>query len=82
MKKVLSILLFTICTLSFSTAQNLGINTTGNPANPSAGLDVDFNNKGVLIPRVALTSLTDGATITSPATSLLVYSAGGTIADG
>ncbi len=41
--------------------------------NPSAMLDVAANNKGVLIPRVSLTSTTDISTITSPATSLLVY---------
>lgn len=54
-------------------SQNIGINTTGTPANSSAGLDVDFTNKGVLIPRVALTSSTDATTIPSPATSLLIY---------
>jgi len=82
MKKVFSVLLAVICFSCFLKAQNLGINTTGNPANASAGLDVDFSNKGVLVPRVALSSVTDAATITSPATSLLVYSLGGGIADG
>ncbi|MCX7728296.1 MAG: hypothetical protein N2203_02385 [Bacteroidia bacterium] len=57
-------------------SQNVGINPTGTPPNPSAGLDVDFTNKGLLIPRVALTSATDAATIPSPATSLLVYNTG------
>ncbi|WP_394992884.1 hypothetical protein [Emticicia sp.] len=41
--------------------------------NPSAMLDVASNNKGVLIPRVSLTSITDISTVVSPATSLLVY---------
>lgn len=41
--------------------------------NPSAMLDVASNNKGVLIPRVSLTSTMDISTIVSPATSLLVY---------
>ncbi len=41
--------------------------------NPSAMLDVAASNKGVLVPRVSLTSTTDISTITSPATSLLVY---------
>ncbi|GIV26884.1 MAG: hypothetical protein KatS3mg027_0698 [Bacteroidia bacterium] len=57
-------------------SQNVGINSTGSAPNNSAGLDVDFNNKGILIPRVALTSSTDAATIPSPATSLLVYNTG------
>ena len=43
------------------------------PPHPSAMLEVDATNKGLLIPRVALTSTTDATTITSPATSLLVY---------
>jgi hypothetical protein len=51
----------------------VGINPSGNPAHSSAGLDVDFNNRGVLIPRVALASTFDVSTIPSPATSLLVY---------
>lgn len=54
-------------------AQNVGINTTGAVPNASAGLDVDFSNKGMLIPRVGLTSRLDNTTIASPATSLLVY---------
>ena len=82
MKKIFSVILLTFCLLHFIKAQNLGINTTGNHANASAGLDVDFSNKGILIPRVALASLIDAATITSPATSLLVYSSGGAVADG
>ncbi|MFN8243857.1 MAG: hypothetical protein U0X40_07350, partial [Ferruginibacter sp.] len=62
--------------------QGLGINSSGTSPNSSAALDVDFSNKGILITRVALTSLTDAVTIVSPATSLLVYSSGGSIADG
>lgn len=41
--------------------------------NPSAMLDVAASNKGVLVPRVSLTSTADISTIISPATSLLVY---------
>lgn len=54
-------------------SQNVGISAAGAPADNSAGLDVNFTNKGLLIPRVNLTSTTDIATITTPATSLLVY---------
>lgn len=54
-------------------AQNVAINTTGAVANTSAMLDVDANNKGLLVPRVALTSTTDVATVPTPANSLLVY---------
>lgn len=63
--------------------QNIAVNTSGNPANTTALLDVGNGSaatggdtKGMLIPRVALTSSTDGATIASPATSLLVYCSG------
>ncbi len=41
--------------------------------NPSAMLDVAASNKGVLVPRVSLSSINDISTIVSPATSLLVY---------
>lgn len=41
--------------------------------NPSAMLDVAATNKGVLVPRINLTSTNDISTIVSPATSLLIY---------
>jgi len=58
-------------------AQNVSISPApGSPPHASAGLDVNFSNKGVLIPRVGLSSVTDNTTIPSPATSLLVYNNG------
>ena len=54
-------------------AQNVGINSTGASPDVSAALDVNSNSKGILIPRIALTSCLDVTTIPSPATSLLVY---------
>jgi hypothetical protein len=51
-----------------------GIGTT--TPNPSAKLDVFSTDKGFLPPRVTLTSVTDAATIPSPATGLLVYNVG------
>lgn len=50
---------------------NIGIGTTA--PNASSLLEVSSTSKGVLIPRVALTSISDVSTISSPATSLLVY---------
>ncbi len=73
--KVFVIVASTFATIN-SFSQGIGINPLGNTPNPSAGLDIDFSNKGLLIPRVALTSATDAATIPSPATSLLVYNTG------
>ena len=70
----IGILLLTTCLLSIeSYSQNVGINTTGNAPDASAGLDVTFTDKGVLIPRVALTAINSAGPITSPLTSLLVY---------
>jgi len=82
MKKSLLPILFVLFFSSPGHSQNLGVNATGSTPNTSAGLDIDFANKGVLIPRVALSSLSDGVTIASPATSLLVYSKGGAVSDG
>jgi hypothetical protein len=52
-------------------AQNIGINATGVSPNTTAMLDVDATNKGLLVPRVALTAI--NSPINAPATSLLVY---------
>lgn len=51
-------------------AQSAAINTTGAPADPSAILDVQATDKGVLIPR--LTTAERNA-ISNPASGLLVY---------
>lgn len=53
--------------------QNIGINSSGALPDNSAGLDVSFTNKGMLLPRVALIGTNDIFTIPSAATSLLVY---------
>ena len=54
---------------------------TGNTPDPSAALDLNAPNKGLLIPRVALTSTTVAAPVTNPAESLLVYNTN-TVAGG
>ena len=72
-KLFLITVIFSLFTFHFSLSQNVGINLTGAVPNASAGLDVDFANKGLLIPRVSLLSTSDVVTISSPATSLLVY---------
>ena len=67
-------LTFVVMLASFNGfSQNVGINSTGAAPATSAGLDVDFANKGLLIPRVALASTADVTTIPSPTTSLMVY---------
>ena len=81
MKKIA---LFTIITVisAAGIAQNVGINTTGATPDASAALDIDYTDKGLLIPRVALTSTTDVVTIPAPATSLLVYNTNAAMTGG
>ena len=57
----------------FCVAQNIGINATGAAPAASAMLDIVATDKGLLIPRVALTATNAAGPVTSPATSLLVY---------
>lgn len=73
MKKILSLFLLMSLTCAPLIAQNIGINGTGAAPANSALLDVSAPDKGLLIPRVALTSTADMTTVTAPATSLLVY---------
>jgi hypothetical protein len=54
-------------------AQNVGISPNGAEPHASAGLDINYTDKGVLIPRVALTGTNASTPITNPETSLLVY---------
>ena len=79
---ILFISIFCFLTASIASGQNIGINTTGAAANTSAGLDVDFTSKGMLIPRVSLTSTVDVATITSPAIYLTVYNTNAAMTNG
>ena|ERR1035437_309911 len=65
-----------------SYSQNLGVNATGVAPDASAGLDVNFTNKGVLYPNVNLTSNTDAATIPSPATGLMVWNTNAALSCG
>ena len=66
-------LIFSVAFIVFSINLNgqTGIGT--NTPHVSAKLDVSATNKGFLPPRVALLSTTDVATITTPATGLVVY---------
>jgi len=69
MKNPLS--LFFISVLTQFTAAQVGIGTISPAA--SAQLDVTSSNKGLLPPRIALTSINDNSTISSPASGLLIY---------
>lgn len=74
MKKLNLLLGLVLLASSVSFSQNVGINTTGAAPDAGAGLDINFNNKGVLVPRVNIINLNTIAPITGSATtSLLVY---------
>jgi hypothetical protein len=68
MKKITLLLFIILPTLLFA---QVGIGTTTPGA--STILQLDATNKGFLPPRVTLTATTDGTTISSPASGLLVY---------
>ncbi len=54
-------------------AQNVGINATGLAPAASSGLDINFTDRGLLIPRVALTATNVAGPVAAPLASLLVY---------
>ncbi len=84
-QRMLQPLLITLCLLfSFYgySQQSVSINNSGAPADPSAMLDVSSTSKGLLIPRVSLTSINDVSTIPNPAISLLVYNTNAAMTGG
>lgn len=72
--------LFTCVFLSIILVDNaysqLKIGSSPQTVDPSAILHVESSNKGVLLPKVSLSSATDQTTISAPATGLLVYNTG------
>ncbi len=73
MKKVRLFIAIITITASYSLTAQVSITTDGSAPDSSAMLDVKSTDKGILIPRVALTGTTDETTITSPALSLMIY---------
>lgn len=71
--------LFVTVLSSQLSAQNVAINTNGSDPDVSAMLDIVNSSKGLLIPRVSLSSTTDASTVSTPATSLLVYNTNASI---
>lgn len=68
MKKAILLFLVISITANYGLIAQVAVNTDGSAPNPSAGLDVKFNNKGFLPPRVA-----DTNAISTPAEGLMVY---------
>ena len=56
--------------ITFQLSAQVGINTDGSQPDPSAGLDVKFNNKGFLPPRMTTEQMN---AIINPASGLVVY---------
>lgn len=57
-------------------SQNAGISPTGATPNASAGLDVNYSDKGLLIPRVALAGIANSTPlnpIATPAAGMVIY---------
>ncbi|MGB3008331.1 MAG: hypothetical protein WBC06_17580 [Chitinophagaceae bacterium] len=73
------VFVFNINLTAIIQAQNVGINTDGTNPDVSAMLDIVNSSKGLLIPRISLSSTTDAATISNPATSLLIYNTNSSI---
>lgn len=73
MKKIFSSSLIFFFSIAYAYSQSAAINSDGTVAHSSAMLEVKSNNKGLLIPRVALAGATDATTIPSPALSLMVF---------
>lgn len=72
------ILLSLLTTSFFVSAQQVIVTDDASYTTPASGamLDVKSTSRGFMPPRVALTSLTDIATIASPSTGLIVYNTG------
>ena len=74
-KTKIQIVFSTLLLINFNFAfAQVGIGTP-NP-NSSAMLEINSNNKGVLFPRIALTSTTDNVTVPSPTNGLIVWNNG------
>ena len=81
MRKLVKLTMSIVLLNAFNaSAQNVGIGT--NAPNASAQLDVTASNKGLLVPRVSLISLTDVTTIPTPATGLLVFNTNAALTGG
>lgn len=65
---------FTLFLINANAQVKVGNNPT--TITPSSIFDVESTNKGVIFPRIALTSTTDQSTIAAPAAGLLVYNTG------
>jgi len=82
MKKTIafSLIAFMFPSVQIVAQNNVGIGIL--TPHPSAVLDVSATDKGFLLPRVSLQSITDVVTINNPATGLLIYNINTNITGG
>jgi len=71
-RKLQCVLMLVVISLS-GFSQGVAINSTLNPANADAGLDIDFPNTGFLVPRVALTGASLFAPLAAHIPGMLLY---------
>jgi len=72
-KDILSLIILMVFSIS-GFSQNVGISANGSvPANNAAGLDVNFADKGLLMPRVALLGTTSFSPLASHVAGMVVY---------
>lgn len=79
-KTIILLICFSIYILTSKGQQSVGIGT--NSPNTSSLLEINSSSKGILIPRISLTGITDITTVPSPANSLLVYNNNPALPDG
>jgi len=72
-KTLLIIALVLLLSSNQNIAQNVGIGSASFTPDASAGLEVRYTDKGVLIPNVNIEDLSTAAPVTNPSVSLLVY---------
>jgi hypothetical protein len=72
MKKAI-LFLFFVLSCNLAQSQGVSVSPSGTPADPSAALDLNYVDKGLLVPRVSLVQTISPSPITAPAPSLLVY---------
>lgn len=84
MKILHTIIICASVSVVFTAKAQVGINT--NNPNPSSMFDIvanpGTNNKGILLPKVYLTSDTDNTTIPSPAKGLVILNTNGLLGEG
>lgn len=73
MKRNTALLSFAFFLATAAKAQNIGINNSGASPDASAMLDISSANKGLLIPRVGLSTTNNPFPVNAPATGLVVF---------